>query len=193
MADSHLNIAEVHGRFAEEDWPRLWLRLRYFTYKYYRSVPGEIGGFELEDLIMESVVDTLTLKRRMPEGIKLVTFLCGVIRSKVSHLLKSKVRGVPLEEGGGELPGGADALRCRTRQLADTFQQIYHEELCNKIREKVADDEFLSVFVEQWLLDTRQKPAEIAFVLSLSIEQVRLAQRRLKRRLEELRGEVLVP
>jgi hypothetical protein len=194
MDEAHLNITEVRERFLQEDWDSLWLRLKFFTYKNYYWLPREVGWLELEDLIGEAIVDTLENTRRMPKDIKLVTFLCGVIRSKVSHLLTAKGREVPLEEvsarpfhQGGVLP--------RSVVLGDVYQQIYYEELCNKIRELVTDDDLLSAFVEQWLIDTRQKPREIAFVLNISMKQVHSAQKRLKRRLRVLQdqGEVSTP
>jgi hypothetical protein len=188
MDDSHLNITEVCERFSQEDWDGLWLRLKFFTYKNYYWLPQEIRWLELEDLIGEAIVDTLENTRRMPKNIKLVTFLCGVIRSKVSHLLTAKGRGVPLEEASA-CPLNQGGILPYSVVLGDAYQQIYYEELCNKIRELVSNDDLLSVFVEQWMIDPRQKPREIAFVLNLPMKQVRSAQKRLKRRLQVLRDQ----
>lgn len=182
------DIKEVFTLFTKKDWEVLWKRLRYFTYSHYHWLPSKIGGgLDLDDLIQDSIVDTVTGKRQWPEDVKLVTFLCHVIRSKASHMQeKENNRLKYLEEASAPTSIAPTLYLSRSE---DAHQQAAYNELCNNIRELTNDDKLLSKIVELWMLDSKFKPREIASMLDISIEDMRSAQKRLSRKLWKLREE----
>src|ERR1043165_6643337 len=179
---------EVFPHFSKEIWEELWKRLRYFTYSHYQWLPSKVGGgIDLDDLIQDAIVDAVTGKRKWPPCVKPITFLCQVIRSKVSHMLeKENLRLKSLEETS------TPALKAYTDspyliQAEDIQEQISYKELCNKIRELVSEDNLLIKIVELWISDPNLKPSEITHILGISIEETRNAQKRLSRKLLKLR------
>jgi RNA polymerase sigma factor (sigma-70 family) len=181
-------IKEVFLHFSKEKWEELWKRLRYFTYSHYRGLPSRVGGgIDLDDLIQDAIVDAITGKRKWPPGVKPVTFLCQVIRSKVSHMLeKENFRLKSLEETSSHTLTAYTESSFLT-QPEDLQEQISYKELCNKILELVSEDNLLGRIVKLWISDPNLKPSEIAYMLGISIEEMRNAQKRLSRKLGKLR------
>ncbi len=181
-------IKEVFNLFTRKDWKDLWKRLRYFTYSHYAWLPAKIsGGLDLDDLIQDAIVDAVTGKRQWPTDVKLVTFLCQVIRSKVSHMLEKESNRQKFVEEISD-----PASRSHPQHVLkpeDAHQQLCYNELCNKLRELVQGDKTLEHIIELRILDPELKPSEIACMLERPIEDIRIAQKRLSRKLWKLREE----
>lgn len=172
----------------QEDWEALWQRLRRFTHKYYHWLPAKVRGIDLDDLVQGAIADVIAGGRYRPPDVELVTFLCQVVRSKASHILEKERRVVSIEEVSPthlRIPCGSPY----TDDLEDARRQAAYQQLCNKLRELVNDDELVSKIVETWLSRPELKPREMAKELGISIEKLRNAQRRLSSRASTLREE----
>lgn len=181
-------IKEVFTLFTKEDWADLWKRLRYFTYSHYAWLPSKIsGGLDLDDLIQDAIVDAVMGRRQWPPDVKLVTFLCQVIRSKVSHMLEKESSRLKFIEEISDPTSTSNQQYLP--QSGDAHQQLTYDELCNKIRALVHDDTLLKNIVELWILDSKLKPSDIACMLGRPVEDIRIAQKRLSRKLWKLREE----
>lgn len=178
MQASASRIKEVCDRYTEKDWHDLCKRLTYFTHRRYPwtryASMGDVGA---DDLIQQALTDMFTGVRQWPEELALFTFLCGVISSKAGHLLDSRRRLVHMDDKGWRPEPGREEARGE-----DDYRQM-----CQEIREKVYGDDVLERMVEVWFVEPDLKPCELAGRLGLPIEEVRNAQKRLRRKLRDLR------
>lgn len=174
--------------FTAKDFEDLWKRLRNHTHFHYWWLPSRIGdGVDLDDLAAQAICDTLSNKREKPPGVNLVTFLINVIKSKVSHLLEKEAR----LQARGNLsehlaPAGAHGETQGLPPPGDDQPQN-DDALLVKIRELVGDDGLLMGIVELWYHTPDLKPKQIAETLGIPMQEMRNAQKRLRRRLEDLR------
>ena len=182
------NIRKVLSAYTAADWEDLWKRLRRFTHAYYWWLPSKGRGLDLDDFIQDAVSDAIEGKRTWPAEVELVTFLCQVIRSNVSHLLEKESRVVSIEEvSASRLTTPASGSPASRQEHAD--RQHAHQRLCNKIRELVREDPLLVEMVGMWLENPEIKPRNMANELRVPIEEIRNAQKRLMRRASNLRKE----
>lgn len=155
-------------------------------------------GLDLDDVVHQALVDTLEGKRHWPkEDVDLFYFLCEVVRSLISHRVEQEKRNVPLESIGpraaeeSELAsveamiGGSIGEYLRYESI---YNRLVYERLIERMYELVGDDEELINIVGLWSKDPSLKPGELAKAMGLSIGEIRNAQKRLRRRLGELRG-----
>lgn len=173
----------------QEDWEAIWKRLRRFAHRYYYWLPTKVSGIDLDDLVQEAILDTISGNRHLPSDVELVTFLCNVIRSKARNLLEKKESGVvPLEEIPQRhllLTAGARFMEyVKDVDKRDACQRVFH-----KLREFVSDDDLESKMVDKWLEQPDIKPNEIAKQLGVSIVEIRNAQKRLSRKVRKLAEE----
>lgn len=172
----------------EEDWRNVVNRLRYFTYKYYHWLPLKVIGVDLDGLIHDAIVDTLTGRRHRPPDVSLVTFLTNVIRSKASHLLDREKKVVSIEDISPARPTTSGESSYLFRPEEKEKQSVF-QQMCRRLREVVDGDEVLCKIVDLWLENPDLKPREIARKLGISADELRSAQKRLSRRAKELREE----
>lgn len=174
----------------QEDWEAIWKRLRRFAHKYYYWLPARVRGVDLDDLVQEAILDTISGKRHLPPDVELVTFLCQVIRGKAYNLLKKKESSVvSLEEETPQrhlfLYAGARFMEyVKEADNRDVTQRLLH-----KLREFVNDDELESRILDQWLAQPDMKPNEMVKELEVSIVEIRKAQKRLGRKAKKLAEE----
>ena len=179
---------EVLELLTEEDWREIWKRLRYFTYKYYSWLPLKVRGANLDELIQDAIVDTITGRRQWPADVNLVTFLCQVIRSKASHMLEKESKVVSIEDiSPSHLSTPAEPSYLIRQEEKE--KQAACEQLCERMRELVRGDELLSKIVAMRLDNPDLKPRELAGALGISVTEVHSAQKRLGRRVKVLREE----
>jgi DNA-directed RNA polymerase specialized sigma24 family protein len=200
MATNWVN--EARPRLSEleslttEEWEELWKKLRLFTWRRY----GSLRGIDLDDVIQQAIVDALEGRRRWPkQEVSLFQFLCGVIRSRISHLLERQRRIVPIESlkpGLHAEDEGSDAAsleRSINEPIGEylRYEAIYnrgfYDLLVDTMCESVEGDGELVNIVRLWSKDPRAKPREIAQQLGLSMDAMRNAQKRLRRKLQTLR------
>ncbi len=80
-------------QITDEEWMAIWRRLRLYAIHNYGWTQSTVGvGLDLEAIVQEAILDTLTGVRRWPPVDKQGTpkdeplfFLCQTVRSKVSH------------------------------------------------------------------------------------------------------------
>lgn len=195
-------VDEAHPRLSglesvtDEEWVETWNRLRLFTRRRYGSLPG----LDLDDIIHQAVIDTLEGRRRWPkQEMSLLHFLCGVVRSIVSHRWARERKKVSLEtlqsaifseyEGSGTallegiIHGSiGEYLRCEA-----TYNRGFYNLLVDTMCELVGEDPLLIRIVRLWSKDPKAKPSDIAQLLGLDMRTMRAAQKRLHRKLQVLR------
>jgi DNA-directed RNA polymerase specialized sigma24 family protein len=182
------DIRKVLRAYTGAEWEDLWKRLKRFTYGYYWWLPTKGRGLDLDEIIQGAIGDAIEGKRKWPAGVELVTFLCQIIRSNVSHLLEKESRIVSIEEvSTSRLTTPTSVSPASQQEYAD--QQHVYQKLCNEIRELVRDDPLLSRMVNMWLENPEMKPRDMACEMGVPIEEIRNAQKRLSRRASNLREE----
>ena len=191
----------------EDDWRHLYNRLRYFAYKKYGWLQKH-SSLDIETIIQDAIVDTVLGVRRWPpvdeqgneKDLDLFIFLCGTVRSKISHVLQADKKKLSIEEmlsvkkaSEENRSDSVDVLlyeafqQVSSAQDEDSNQQAIYNELCNKLRALVLDDELLTQMVDLWADMPDLKPSDIAGILGLPDQEIRTAQKRLGRRVQQLK------
>jgi DNA-directed RNA polymerase specialized sigma24 family protein len=190
----------------QDQWVEIWQKLRLHAWKRYGSLRDKIG-VDLDDMVHQAIADTLQGKRRWPpidkltgekKRVDLFPFLCEVIRSNVSHQLEEERKKVSIEGTVSDSLEDSDLISLEemiTEPISEylryeaIYNRVFYAQLVSKMYEMVKEDEELSEIVRVWTRDPNLKPKEIAQELGLSIEEVRNAQKRLRRKLRDIREE----
>jgi DNA-directed RNA polymerase specialized sigma24 family protein len=139
----------------------------------------------VDDFIHDALLAVCLGKREWPEHIDAFTLLSGIIRSQISHVRQKNRRMRSTDIGPDITPRARQDSRYLTRREDMQEQPDFHE-ICDKMRELVADDPVLVRIVELWIKDSSLKPSDIAKALKISMTEMRNAQKRLRRRLSAL-------
>lgn len=194
--ESHPHLSELKS-LTDEEWRTLWKKLRLFAWRKY----GSLRGLDVDDVIQQAIVDTLSGKRRWPKPeVSLFHFLCGVISSKAYHWWKREQRMVSIETLKSHTPyaedAGSDTILLERVIYGSIGEYIRYEAIYNRgfyellvdaMCESIREDKELVNIVRLWSEDPRLKPSEIAQQLGLSMNAMRNAQKRLRRKLQALR------
>lgn len=174
--------------FAREDCEDLWTRQTRFInsrFKRYSRIINLNGVFT--DIMLEESEGT---SNRQPTDVDSEKSVYGVARSKISHRLARDNRSRSLEDISNAHRPGHRRVRAGYREFAEEIcSRIACQELAKFILDKVRDDPMLSRIVDLWIDDPELKPKEVASKLGISIQELRCAQKRLRRRLSTLRKE----
>jgi DNA-directed RNA polymerase specialized sigma24 family protein len=183
---------------SENQWAHILQKLRLHAWRRYRSLSDKLG-LDLDDVVHQALVDTLEGKRHWPkERVSLFYFLCEVVRSIINHRLTQKKRIIPLEsmESRGSVDdsdvasieamvGGSIGEYLRYESI---YNRLVYDRLIEQMYELVKGDRVLINIVRLWSTEPSLKPSELAEALGLSIDEIRNAQKRLRRKLNVLRG-----
>jgi RNA polymerase sigma factor (sigma-70 family) len=188
---------------SEDEWITTWKKLRLFAHTRYRWVEHK-SGVDVEDVIQKAIVDTIEGRRRWPhEKTSLFFFLAQVVRSEISHRLARERKTISLDSFSKaadneslDSESTADSIEILLRETSgltdnrveDAESRAISNELNKKLFDALARDEELVQILK--LLVEGLRPIEIAETLGLSVEQIRAAQKRLRRRLLALREEM---
>lgn len=196
----------------EEQWIEMWHKLRLHTAKKYRWLLRRLS-LEPGDLANQAIVDTLQGRRQWPsinaqtglinEDLSLFAFLCGVVRSNASHLWEREKANLPIENiertngRRNVIPQSLETILAQpldhhlTLANAENIEQrIINNQKTERICSFVAEDKELVRVITELRKDPALKPRELAEILGLSIEKVRNAQKRLRRIVQNLRGDL---
>lgn len=188
----------------EQQWTELWHKLRLHAWKRYRWF-HDLTGEDLDEIAHQAITDTLTGKRRWPpvdddsrqsaEPVGLYPFLCGVVRSIVSHNWERAKNKISLDSTR-KYSEGLDLDRQTTarNQLVGRAGEIDnitdYKQLTDKMLELVSFDKEVFRIVELLRADPDLRPREIATELGFTMPQMRAAQKRLRRLLDQFRKDV---
>jgi DNA-directed RNA polymerase specialized sigma24 family protein len=180
---------------SQEELLDLWKRLRLFTHKHYGWLTRKIGGLDLDEVITDAIEDTFLGKRRWPpvdaqgqdKQIPLFTFLCQIIRSKISHIIKreKKMRSIDSDE---ELESLNQNELHTLRAHEQTDEQARYNELSDDLRKAVKPDPILEQIVELLVIKPDMKPNDIAENLKITDGILHNAQKRLTRKVKDLKA-----
>jgi DNA-directed RNA polymerase specialized sigma24 family protein len=172
MSESLQTAKSVLDQYSPEDWKNLRNRLRLFAHKHF----GFLSKEDIEDVVSESIIDTYTGRRTWkPSDQDLFFLMCGVVRSKVSHLLEKANRTIYIEEN---LERAHSIINS-----ADTAEQmVNYKELCSLMLGSVPEGR-LSQLLQMLMLSPDLRPRDISKILNRSIKEVRNDLRRLRRNL----------
>ena len=191
---------------SKEQWVEIWQKLRLHTWRKYKSLQDKIG-LDLDDMVHQAIIDTLERKRRWPpidkltgmkKHVDLFPFLCEVVRSNISHQLEEERKKISIEGTVSNPSEDSDLISLEGMisgpiseylRYEAIYNRVFYVQLVSRMFELVKGDEELSEIVKVWTRDPSLKPSEIAQELGLSIEEVRNAQKRLRRKLRDVRGE----
>lgn len=193
---------------SEEQWVEMWHKLRLHIKIRYQWLLERLN-LKPEDLANQAILDTLQGKRRWPpnnqtgminEDVSLFAFLCGVVRSNASHLWNREKSNRSFEEvnlTNGHRSVMPQSLEMILNARSDYYpalvkignieQWIINKEKTERLCGLVAGDKELVGIITELRKDPTLKPSELAENLGLSIEKVRAAQKRLRRKVQELR------
>jgi hypothetical protein len=160
------------------EWEELYLRLRYFTYKYYAHLakPGTI----LEDLIHDSIIDSCSADRVRPQGVSILNFICGVIRSNTSHYFEKESRRARLNSCR------QSAKSSFSQSMSEFEKRIDLSSTMKRVEEQIKDDDELKIIHQSMIDDPETRLDEIAHSHNLSIHKVKNARKRYIRLVKKL-------
>lgn len=182
-----------------QQWEEILERLtRHAHYKLlrlvWRGVPfsrggAPPGGVEAGDLASKAIVDLLDGRRKWDPGVQpdLLTFLKGVVDSKVSHLVESvenvsTARLAEAQEGGGvRAIGQSSAATAAASELV--IDQEALEQCRLRIWREIEGDD-LAIQILDCYEAGLMKPAEMAEAIGVDVEEIYNAQKRLRRKVE---------
>lgn len=161
----------VQAILKDVDWDALSYSLESFAHRlvYGRYIPG---GWSPEDLVQNAVAKLLAGKRRWnPNMVDLWGFLCGIIRSDLSHALTK----APLEHG--EDSAGSDGRQ--DSQPHNPAIQVEYEQQRRALLDALPHDlrTVAAVVIDEELFE----PRDIAQRLGMSRTDIYNAQKRLRR------------
>lgn len=165
---------------ADEDWEAVVPRLLLWAGRLHaRTLSNVRGAPTPEDLVQDAIADTLTGQRVRPDGLPLLVFLYGVIRSRVSQTLsRSKTRGEATQARYVSLE---EAWTVHADAASDPAHAAGLQE---RVLELVAGDELLEKIVRLWFEDPDLKSRDLAAMLGVSANEIYSATKRLRRRTE---------
>ncbi len=161
----------------ETEWNQLWLKLRCHTWHKYRWL-HERTGKDLDEIVSQAVLDTLSGARNWPPDVGLFYFLCRTVESIVSHTWEREKRVLSLDDFR------APVTSPNLHLVIDTHED--YQRLTDKMVELVSYDNELTEIIKLWRADPDLKPRDLARELGLSAAQVYAAKKRLRRALRDL-------
>lgn len=169
------DIKELFHNLTQKEWNDLNKRLSYFFLVHYGREPR----LEREDLIQRAILDVYEGRRHWPTEVKLVTFLCGVMRSNASHILE--------KENNHPLQSIEETSEMALLQKEDIYTYL---QLCDELRDLVSGDAVLSRMAEFIIQDAEVKPRDmLALMPEISKSDACNAYRRLNKLLLKLKTE----
>lgn len=181
---------------SEEQWAEIWQRLRLHAWRRYKYIHRHYG-LDLDDVVQQAIFDTLQGLRLWPEEVSIFSFLCGVVRSIISHQLEQEKRKLSIDsEEANSSISRTDMISLEAMvngsigeylKYEAIFNTLVYDELANKMYEMVQEDKVMAQIVQLWSSDPGLKPHDIAEELGLSIKELRNVQKRLRRKLKDLR------
>jgi DNA-directed RNA polymerase specialized sigma24 family protein len=134
---------------------------------------------ERKDVIHAAILAAYEGRRRWPEHLELVPFLCGVTRSIASHILTKKKQHPP------QSTEDTSELELLHREDSSAFLQLSVE-----LRDLVSHDQLLSRIVAYRIEDPALKPRDLKALMSdVSMIAIRNAYRRLNKLIRKLEKE----
>jgi RNA polymerase sigma factor (sigma-70 family) len=191
MDETNPGMSRSLKDISEWEWTQIWQKLRIFIRRKYGYLEKQ-SGLDLDDIVQQAILDTLEGKRTWPpknKDVSIVTFLCWVIRSNITNYLNKAENKVLAWPSDRKSITEDDHPRTQQSELPD--QLAISEELLERVRETIGDDEFLMKVWEKLMLN--YKPKQIAEDLGVDVLEVRNAQKRLNTRIEKLRESLQAP
>jgi hypothetical protein len=180
---------------SEQQWTELWHKLRLHAWKRYRWL-HDVTGEDLDEIAHQAIMDTITGTRRWPppddgsgesKDVPLFPFLCGVVRSIVSHNWERAKNKISLDN----LPSNFNAEvlgELRQTTASSRIENVTdYKQLTDKMLELVSFDKEVFRIVELLRTYPDMRPREIAEELGFTMPQMRAAQKRLRRLLDQFR------
>ena len=190
--DKEVPVSEVPERLLVADWddiiPRVRLWATHFHKRYLKNIRAAPSP---DDLVQEAIVKLYTGRRKIPDHVPLMTVIINNIQSDIWNFLtkegytKSDSRGKG-RKGWGRHIGLEEWMEEHDAQSLPSQSEL--KDLYAVISSKVADDEMLQKMVDLLFEDPLLKPRDMARLLGASIKEVNNAQKRLRRRLQDIRN-----
>lgn len=172
----------------ETNWQVLSERLLLFCAARMRRVKwrGEAqgtapGGVEATDIVLRTIRKFLEGERNWPPKLTLFQFLCGAIRSEISHLATSMENRTTVRvEKETPVQGGQTTS-------STPFDFMARKEERQQLLQSLGDDP-LACNIARLIIDEELKPSEIAEALDEPVASVYNAIKRLRRKLKSLQS-----
>lgn len=185
-----------------EEWTTFNKQLLLYADSKCRQYRGKLNR-EPDELVHEALFAVLSGSRLWPpvdkesgmeRNVPLVAFLCKVIGSSLCpNICDQEDRIISLDEGAPS-PSHESAphkIYINHPRLvspaASPYDQVLYSELTGKLHQAVGEDPIATEIIELWIEVPDLKPKEIADILNLPIEQIRSAQKRLRRMCRKLK------
>ncbi len=155
----------------KDEWEELYLRLRYFAFKFYSHLAK--NDTILEDLIHESYIDACRAKRKRPPSVSHFNFICGIMRSKTSHYFEKEKRRARLNTA-------TKVTRVMSAKEVAEYEnaRLDLSSAMQRVEKEIKDDKALNIIHQSVLIDPEIKPARIARDNNLPVNLVKNARRR---------------
>ena len=179
----------------DEQWELVWLQLRVWIrkncYWFYLRTHCDLDG-----IVSRAIFDTISGKRRYPPTDKetgleqkdgeMFDFLCCTIQSLMSVQLAAANKLNQLDDTI-QVHEVVDSLKSYLLNQVNVENTASYKDLIMAMRELVKEDPTLDQMVQVWAVKPELKPREMSKALGLNMNQMRAAQRRLRRRLARLK------
>lgn len=176
--DADKSVDSELEQLNQAEWEDLYLRLRYFAYKFYPHLAKQ--GTILEDLIHDSIVDARSGKRLRPPGLPIFIFICGIMRSNTSHHFERESRRAKLNGNRQSANVSWDSSVQQENLRLDLSSTM------KRVEDEIKDDKELNIIHRSMIDDPESRPQEIARTNNLSVDKVKNARKRYFRLVKKL-------
>ena len=189
--DKEVPVSEVSKRLLVADWDDIIPRVRLWAVHFHKRYLKHIRAAPSpDDLVQEAIVKLYTGRRKIPDHVPLMTVIINNIQSDIWNFLtkegytKKDSRGKG-RKGWGRHVGLEEWMEEHDERSVPNQSEL--KELHAMISSKVKDDPMLQKMVNLLFEDPLLKPRDLARLLEASIKEVNNAQKRLRRRLQDIR------
>lgn len=169
----------------EADWDDLVPRLRLWAHHFHRRYLSQIRAAPSpDDLVQEAIVKLYTGRRRLPDGIPLLTVLINNIQSDIWNWLTRE--GFTSKDSKGKGRKGWGRHTALEEWMADHERpsvpsETARKQLMEAIKRRFGEDELVLRMVDLLFADPLLRPRDLASLLKTSVLEINKAQKRLKR------------
>lgn len=177
--EDHLSVTEFEAAFVA--LPQVdRIRLRRIALHFENR-----GGGEAEELLQEALARALEGRRRCPRKVTIVQFIGGIVSSLSSEASETRKKGWgPIPVGDGVIDAAAHDGPSPEREVASRMDGGV---TLAKVQEAIAGDDELELLVEG--IYDGMKGKDLEELLAIDTSKLATVQRRLQRKLADLKAE----
>ena len=186
-----VSVSDAPERLLVADWDDILPRIRLWAHHFHNRYLKQIRAAPSpDDLVQEAIVKLYTGRRALPDHVPLLTVLINNIQSDIWNFLTKEGYTKKDSAGKGRKGWGRhvaleDWVRMHDERGIPPASEL--RGLYEAVYDKIQDDAMLVDMVDLLFEDPLLKPRDLARLMGKTVKDINNAQKRLRRKVEELR------